>query len=78
MRKQFNPETTRRVFILEYDQQGPWTGKWSLTCHDTAWIARLCLSVPRWILPHWFHVESARMGYNTTDYVKICYGKPNR
>jgi hypothetical protein len=68
MRKQFNPETTRRMFLLEQTD-----GKWALTCHDTAWIARLAMK--QWLyrlgIGRLWVVESARLGTNTTDYVTI-------
>jgi hypothetical protein len=67
MRKQFNPETTRRVFILEKD---PVRG-WELTCYDTALIARIVMRLPYWLCR--VHVESARIGTNTTDYVKLSF-----
>ena len=52
----------RRLFILECIE-----GKWFLTCNDTAFVARVAMKLPRWL----FRVESARLGYDIDNFVKI-------
>lgn len=45
-----------------------------LCCHKSHWLARAAHCLPRWT---GIVIETARVGQNTTDYVRITFSKLN-